>query len=67
LLTVLFAARRTGFFAAAVGALGNGCCSTGPFSVCGVRIAPALENPPPAPTLGGITITLAGWFGCTRE
>jgi hypothetical protein len=37
----------------------------GKLNVCGVRIAPAFEKPPPVPARG-ITRTLAGWLGCTR-
>src|SRR6266700_5103368 len=45
----------------------TGCASTGPFSVCGVRIAPAFENPPGALTLSGMAMTLDDCAGCTRE
>ena len=49
------------------GATVAGCATTGPLSVCGVRIAPALENPPCEVTSGGTAIALVGWFGWKRE
>jgi len=61
---------RTGVFAAGLavsGATVAGCATTGPLSVCGVRIAPALENPfYPAPRCG-TAIALDGWLGWKRE
>jgi len=52
---------------AGCGATAALCVTTGPLRVCGVRMAPALENPPGVVTRSGITITWAGWTGCTRE
>jgi len=51
---------------AGCGATAALCVTTGPFRVCGVRMAPALENPPGTATRCGIAITRAGWAGCTR-
>jgi hypothetical protein len=44
-----------------------GCATIGPFSVFGVRMAPALENPPCAVMCGGETMLLAASGVCTRE
>jgi hypothetical protein len=67
LLDALGCARLTGLSPLRADALScpgfavSGFASTGPFSVFGVRMAPAPENPPGAATRG-IMITLAGWF-----
>jgi hypothetical protein len=66
-----------GFFAVRAGAMLTGvlltmagfavwCGSFGPSSVCGVRIAFALEKPPGEATRG-IAITLGAAVACTRE
>lgn len=71
--------RRTGVCATplpaalvADGVAMGGCATAGgstigPLSVCGVRMAPALEKLPCEETRGGVAMALAGCAGCTRE
>lgn len=53
--------------AAVAGCVLAGGSTIGPLSVCGVRMAPALEKLPCTETRGGIAMALAGCAGCTRE